>query len=251
MTVEGAAPRCFVVPNIGGLRVGSTLAQLSAQQAWCQSQFARRWSPGAAAAGAWKPASWVEPRLVGLTGGCRGDHGNRVHSTVGFCPSWGFAHGQLNNPRTYGGVSCHMCERAHSRPLKNARSLRPLKRSRCPSTSLGTASPIPADGYPGRGIQRSWVQASLDPLALSPSKGAANAQAGQRRRWVLFSGLLARFIHEDYVFAHNRPQDRDRRSRGFRRAAEQLAQDSPGLILSRRPEGAGRSPKGGLFVTCS
>jgi hypothetical protein len=62
---------------------------------------------------------------------------------------------------------------------------------------------------------------------------------------------LARFIHEDCVFAHNRPQDRDRRSRGFRHAAEQRAQDSPGLILSKRPEGAGRSPKGGLFVTCS
>ena len=90
-----------------------------------------------------------------------------------------------------------------------------------------------------------------------PKESLPRNQIGGGRRRVVFrpsddvAEALARFIHEDYVFAHNRPQDRDRRSRGFRHAAEQLAQDSPGLILSKRPEGAGRSPKGGLFVTCS
>jgi hypothetical protein len=80
---------------------------------------------------------------------------------------------------------------------------------------------------------------------------AEQRDLGSRGQVRMLLEALARFIHEDCVFAHNRPQDRDRRSRGFRHAAEQRAQDSPGLILSKRPEGAGRSPKGGLFVTCS
>lgn len=36
---------------------------------------------------------------------------------------------------------------------------------------------------------------------------------------------LARIIREDRIFAHNRPLERASRSGGFRRAAEQLAQD--------------------------
>jgi hypothetical protein len=34
-------------------------------------------------------------------------------------------------------------------------------------------------GLAQAGYPRSWVQASLDPLALSPSKGAASAEPGQ------------------------------------------------------------------------
>jgi len=69
------------------------------------------------------------------------------------------------------------------------------------------------------------------------------------RRVIGVTDSLARIIRETRYVAHNRLQERGRIPAGFDSA--ELAQGYPGLALSKRPGGARRSPKGGLFMASS